>query len=57
MLPQQSQQLCVKTVFHKPYNHKTSTTKNKLQVGKKLFSCGCASSVGSLVLVIIITTQ
>ena len=22
MLPQHSQQLCTKTVFHKPYNHK-----------------------------------
>jgi len=49
MLPQHSQQLCVKTVFHKPYR----AWVHKSQSRKKLFMC----AVVCLVLVIIITTQ
>jgi len=53
MLPWQSQQFCAKTVFHKPYNHKSTQQRKNRKVGKKLFMC----AVVHLVLVIIITTQ
>jgi len=53
MLPQHSQQLSEKTVFHKPYNHKSTQQRTNREVGKKLFMC----AVVHLVLAIIITMQ
>jgi len=49
MLPQHSQQLCAKTVFHKPYRSWVHKSRSR----QKLFMY----AVVRLVLIIIITTQ